>query len=1225
MGKRYFTSVPRILHASPQYVLSGSPVPIGAACRAFGEVCPEKLRVVLDDKHSFVMLPYDRYDRKGVSYQLYCAEIPPSYVTGDKIRYRIEQEDGKEQTEVFECDVLSPDSVGVPPLAISEFFVRTRSKGRFPYIELFNPTNKSVDLFDFEILVFPETAAYDGAIDKQPSARLPLADAPGVSILDGASFGAVWPLTPAYFEDEPICTVDEIIEGVNGLYLYEKAPIDRAIVNGFTVDYTEIDEKNGKRVLKIGVCALPEKFTPTTLVLVPREMDADAGVFTLVYNDVFASWDTPVLRSSEWGFDVREPRRAVRYSHASPITPGYPSVWQSANVDPTASLPVILPLSPLCESYHGEYDCEIEFAVVPTEPHRDVCGTFVYVLLDDGQQIKLEAVETNEGTRKATLPEEIFENLDTLSYYITASDGTRDVALCKSKNLSVPVYDNRGPRITKMLPTRGYAYDGRKDTTVRVEFCDKSGLRLSECYIIVDGIDVTRKASWTEKSFEYIPKKPFDVGQHLLQFCLKDSLGNKTTRKIEFSVSDMAHPSIYFGEVHSHTSESDGTGFCENALTYARDNGADFFSVTDHSHYITPEQYRRQKRIADYHNVPGAFAALYGWEMTWNNSCGYWGHINILGAKQIINNMNNITLPELYRWFATESDAVGMFNHPGVAWGDFEEYAYHTVTADSTMALAEIKGANYDREYALMLSKGWHVAPTYNEDNHRPFWTTASPYITGVIAPALTRENIMDAFRERRAYSTADPTMKIYYSINGEWMGARLQNPDELSVEINISTENDIGIGKLEIVAEDNIVVLQKNVGARKSFGYKITLPPEFDYYYLRITNEGQYSVTAPIWIEKRSKIKLSQMRRCASQSSSESTAVTVKLENPTDSTMSEVKADYYLASPDGFVLSDAVPYASVCVGKLKGGRSIEITRQMPEITKLRRVAVVVSAIYEKKTVKSTSFIYIPPINIVEILPKSEPVVDKNGVLIDNPFPFVVLWNDTAKDIDLSGGKLALWTKTGKAPSDDRTFATDGIVIKRRSSVVIWCKDSSSALDCDDFNARYKTERVLGEDLFICERKILSTSSAGRRLDLVLGGEVVSRANWNIGINKNKAAPVGRSYKYRYTSKMTPTCELYAIGVPNVGVLDTRQMTSQIEVLPTRREIKSAKKQAKTDARRQNRRMNLSVTKNEGIAIAASAAVAAATVAASIASLITGVVSARKAKKAPTLSDKEEK
>ena len=167
MTMRYFTSLPRILHASPDYIISGSPVLLNAACRAYGEVYPEKLMVVVDDKDSFLMLPYDRYDHSGVSYQIYRADIPPSAIKGDKFRYTIkEQGAAGEEAEAFECDVLSPEDISLPPLSISEFFVRTRSKGRYPYMEFFNPTNKSVDLFDYEVLVFPDVAAYDGRIEK---------------------------------------------------------------------------------------------------------------------------------------------------------------------------------------------------------------------------------------------------------------------------------------------------------------------------------------------------------------------------------------------------------------------------------------------------------------------------------------------------------------------------------------------------------------------------------------------------------------------------------------------------------------------------------------------------------------------------------------------------------------------------------------------------------------------------------------------------------------------------------------------------------------------------------------------------------------------------------------------------------------------------------------------------------------------------------------------------
>ena len=153
------------------------------------------------------------------------------------------------------------------------------------------------------------------------------------------------------------------------------------------------------------------------------------------------------------------------------------------------------------------------------------------------------------------------------------------------------------------------------------------------------------------------------------------------------------------------------------------------------------------------------------------------------------------------------------------------------------MALAEIKGRAYDLQYALLLSRGWHVAPSFNEDNHAPNWTVASPYITGVLAPALTRENIMEAFRARRVYSSADPTMKVYYQINGKWMGERLDNPSELNVSVKITTENENGIGRIEIIGEDNILVAQKFVGAKQSYEWNVTLPVEFDYYYVRISN----------------------------------------------------------------------------------------------------------------------------------------------------------------------------------------------------------------------------------------------------------------------------------------------------------------------------------------------------------------------------------------------------
>jgi hypothetical protein len=45
------------------------------------------------------------------------------------------------------------------------------------------------------------------------------------------------------------------------------------------------------------------------------------------------------------------------------------------------------------------------------------------------------------------------------------------------------------------------------------------------------------------------------------------------------------HLSVFFGNLHSHTALSDGSGTPEDAYEHARDNsGVDFLAVTEHNH-----------------------------------------------------------------------------------------------------------------------------------------------------------------------------------------------------------------------------------------------------------------------------------------------------------------------------------------------------------------------------------------------------------------------------------------------------------------------------------------------------------------------------------------------------------------------------------------------------------------------------------------------------------------
>ena len=1199
INKRFKKGMPSVFHSAPDFILSGSPFSVTAAYRAFGETSPEKLCFKADGGKEYFLYPVDRYERKGTAYVIYRADIPASALSGDLIGYRIYAE-GEYDAKIppYVCKVIDPANLpDLPALTITEIFDRPKGKEFTTYVELFNPTDKEVDLYDYEALIYPGVTEASGA----PKGRLPLSREAGVNILGAGESAAYWPITLRNYAPDAKCfTKEDFIAHINSAYFYSKDPIDESKTRVIPVDLTEMDEETGVRKHVDGISSLPNGHEPTTLLIVPRGGDAESAIFTLVYSDNYAEWDTPVLRSSYWTFDPLKPDRAINMSHAEFATPGYPAYMQTGKFDLTAPLPTILPLSPIAEAYHGDYCGTVEFAVLPGDSDCDVGMSSVTVTLPNGDKVEYEAREEHDGVYRARIPEDVFETLSELQYEIYVWDGARISRLGNFLSIRVPVYDNRGPRIISMIPTRGYAYDGRKPIVIKAKYTDPAGIRIKDCYLKLDGKDVTNDATFTASYLEYEPKKPLEAGEHTLTIRLKDGLGNRTTKTVNFTVSDMNELNAYFGEIHAHTGESDGNGLCRDAIEFAYDNGADFFSVTEHSHYFTQDIYDAQKAVANSLDRPGRFAALYGWEMTWNNNCGYWGHLNVIGSEKMLSHIHEVGMPELFKWLESEPDAVGMFNHPGQAWGDFEDYGFWTPEADRQMALAEIKGRGYDLQYALLLSRGWHVAPSFNEDNHAPNWTVASPYITGVLAPALTRENIMEAFRARRVYSSADPTMKIYFRINGKWMGERLNDPDELKASVKITTENENGIGRIEIIGEDNILVAQKFVGAKQSYEWNVTLPVEFDYYYVRISNGAQYSITAPIWIENRGEPKVTSMIHSASYDQRESSAVTLKIENPTEKTMDEVRIDFYLTGIEGFSLRDAVPYSKVCIGKLKPGRHISVTRQLPDISKNRRVSAVITAISDKKVRKSTAYILLSPVSITEVLCASVPL-ERDGEIIENPYPYVTICNNSGNDITLADTKLALWTATGKAPKEENIWTADGVKIAARSATVIWYrKPENAGLTVADFNRRYGTQLIEGEDIFICDKPITSRSTSGRRLDLNVSGEVISRVTWNMGERYGQTAEVGEAYKYHFDCDMSPLGEFCGKGQPTPGTVNYKQLGARKIVEPTAKEIKGAKKQSKKDAKRAKHKAQIKYTTAQAGAIAASSAAVAAFAAAAI-------------------------
>ena len=1176
---------PDIIHSPFEYAAAGRALDVCAAVRAGAGPLPERLSLSLRGGKSFAafLFPSDSINAGGRSFEIYSGSIPAEYVCAPSVDYEIE---GRPfSTPVLDAASFPPEV----PLTITELYQRPKGRGIGSYVEVFNPSAEDVDLFDYELLAYVAKTQPSG----EPDARLPLSDAEGRDVLSTGECAAIWWLSQKNFglEGRDWTTAADFCEDFCGEFGRTPGSVTPENSRIIPVDLTYIDPDTKKRKLRIESGQIPYKLKPTLLLLVRRGERPENAFFHLLFNDVHAKWDNPVRRSSYWRTDPRDPGTAIRIANRETSTPGSLVPGQSLH-NLFRSAPLIIPVAPGRSLYTGDEKAEVAFEIVDAEREGSAFTARTVFTGGDGEQTAVPAELCDDGLFRSPVPRGMLLGSHEIGIRIEVFDGTRTASFPSSGSVGIPVFDNAGPEITSMLPTEGYAYDGRKENRIKASFHDLSGVDVSASKLFIDSKDVTDDARWTE-TFVECPLKAAK-GEHTAVLILFDRLGNRTRREVKFSVSDMKRLNVYVGEVHAHTSDSDGTGTPPDAYEYARDTGrVDYFSTTEHSHYVSREDYERQKAVADSFNEPGRFAALYGWEMTWNNTNGYWGHMNVLNCDEVIGDIDGIPLPELYRILKERHpEAVAMFNHPGYTWGNFDEFAGHTAENDGIVCLSEIKGPIYDYEYMASLSRGWHTSPVSNEDNHAPNWTTGTKMTGCVLAPALTRENVIDAFRERRTYTTSDRTMKIRFKVNGEWMGSRIEYSPKLEFEIAVSCENKRGIDLVEIVAEDGIVVAARSGSSGRKFVWNPTLPADYDYYYLRITGPGQYCVTSPVWIEKRSGIEIVPASAYASNDETVSAVASFTLRNKSDRRVGGLKVSFYMSQAQGFRPYESFPFRTIPCGSLGPGEALNVYCRIPEIPGVRRVTAFAEGKSRSRRETCTAFALASPVSISAVLPDSS-ALEKDGQSFEDPFPYVCLCNSSTQPVSLDGGRLALWTDTGKQPAPAHTWPTNGVTIPPRSSVVVWDRRDAS-LGEDDFNRRYGTSLKLGKDLYAADIRITDNSPNGRRLELYAEGDRMSRVQWNYCSNAAERAGVDREIGFIYRPGITGTSVFGGIGEPKPGFTGGGRMADMRDIAPTPREDKKSERLAARSSKAGKRREKAVVTIPEAAAAAAGAAAIAA-------------------------------
>jgi hypothetical protein len=123
---------------------------------------------------------------------------------------------------------------------------------------------------------------------------------------------------------------------------------------------------------------------------------------------------------------------------------------------------------------------------------------------------------------------------------------------------------------------------------------------------------------------------------------------------------------------------------------------------------------------------------------------------------------------------------------------------------------------------------------------------------TGILAPGLSKQNILDSLMKRRCYSTLDRNCVLLFRVNGAEMGTVIEEPvKQVEIEV-IVDEADNGdlTAKIELF-EDGVVVQTDEPNAEnRRWETTVTPKPGQHYYFAKVTQkDGNLVWSAPVWV----------------------------------------------------------------------------------------------------------------------------------------------------------------------------------------------------------------------------------------------------------------------------------------------------------------------------------------------------------------------------------------
>jgi len=355
----------------------------------------------------------------------------------------------------------------------------------------------------------------------------------------------------------------------------------------------------------------------------------------------------------------------------------------------------------------------------------------------------------------------------------------------------------------------------------------------------------------------------------------------------------LAQYQVYWGDVHGHTSHSDGKGSLDDYFVHARDvSKLDFVIVTDHDFgngkptwRLPKETWRLTQIKADEYTVNGQFVAIAGYE--WTSQPKYWTDVKkgtpserLFNGPPKFYNHKNVYFPSRVEHIfsakdsaykspdllaAAVLDAGGLVHnaHPNALPGAKDQFdykpSYYSVIRNTEIGSDALYGTEgkkhelgWEQAVRDFLNCGGKTGFVKGTDTHegKPAARTA------VFAKELTREAIFDALRHRRNYAVSNTRIILDFKINGHCMGEEIEIEGKPRIAVSVKGTNTIK--ELAVIRDGSILHSVSPKSKLAQFEYVDNTFEAGSYYYLRVTQVDKDKLgnptrawSSPIWVRQ--------------------------------------------------------------------------------------------------------------------------------------------------------------------------------------------------------------------------------------------------------------------------------------------------------------------------------------------------------------------------------------